>query len=157
MDTRGDNRPAGRSLNSEINITPLVDVMLVVLIIFIVVTPLLQEGVAVDLPAARNVVDAGAGRNQTLTVVLQDDGQILLGTDPVEAVDLTGALQAAHWTHPERPLCIKADRNLPYGEIKRILIASRAAGFRDVSLIAREATPSGSKSHSGTNLAERGD
>lgn len=138
METGGNDRRAGQSLNSEINITPLVDVMLVVLIIFIVVTPLLQQGVSVALPLARNVEDASSTTGQAVTVVLQGNGQLLLETDPIEWTDLPAELQARHWADPGREFQIKADRWVPYGEIKKILQAGREAGFRGAALIAQE-------------------
>lgn len=143
METGSDQRAPGQALKSEINITPLVDVMLVVLIIFIVVTPLLQQGVEVDLPAARHIEDAAVDETHALTVVVHEDGQIYVGADPIEDADLTALLQARHRLDPALPLQIKADRNIAYGEVKAILQAGRAAGFHGASLIARELTPSG--------------
>jgi biopolymer transport protein ExbD len=156
METRGNDRPTGQSLTSEINITPLVDVMLVVLIIFMVVTPLLQQGVGVDLPQARNVADASEDDSQTLTVVLQGNGRMFLGTDPIDPADLAAALRRRHLADPGRQLQVKADRHVHYGEIKEILQAGRAAGFRGASLIAREIKPVGSGISTGHRLAEHG-
>ncbi len=138
MDTRSDHRATGRSLNCEINVTPLVDVMLVVLIIFILVTPLLQQGVGVDLPQARNIEGVSEDEDQTLTVALQGNGRMFLGAEPIDPADLTGALQLRRGASPDLQLQVKADRNAPYGEIKRILKAGREAGFHGASLIARE-------------------
>jgi len=143
MEARGHDGPAGQSLNSEINVTPLVDVMLVVLIIFMVVTPMLQVGVAVDLPQARNVEETPAGPDQILTVVLQGSGQMLLGTDPIERTDLAGALRMRYRADPRLQLQVKADRSIPYGEIKQVLQAGREAGFHGAALIAREIEPAG--------------
>jgi biopolymer transport protein ExbD len=157
MEARGNDGPAGQSLNSEINITPLVDVMLVVLIIFMVVTPLLQQGVGVDLPLARNVEDASEDKSQTLTVVLQGSGQMFLGTDPITLEDLAGALRRRHLADPGRPLQVKADRGVHYGEIKQILQAGRAAGFRGASLIAREIQSAGGTVSSGPRPVGYGD
>lgn len=138
METRRHHGPTGPPLNSEINITPLVDVMLVVLIIFIVVTPLLQHGMTVDLPAARHVADASVDRHTALTVAIQNDGQLYLESDPLPSGDLYAVLVAAHTRFPQRPLQIKADRNVPYRRVKEVLQAGRQAGFRDVALIAQE-------------------
>ena len=134
METGGNDRRAGQSLNSEINVTPLVDVMLVVFIIFIVVTPLLQQGVSVALPLARNVEEASTNKGQAVTVVLQEDGQLLLEADPIDWKDLPAALQTHHWSDPGREFQIKADRR----EIKRVLQAGREAGYRGAALIAQE-------------------
>src|SRR5690606_27411543 len=93
MAPRSNDRPSGQSLNSDINVTPLVDVMLVVLIIFMVVAPMLQKGVGVDLPRARNVAVVSDDPHGILTVVLQGDGRMLLGTDPIDRAELAGALR----------------------------------------------------------------
>lgn len=138
MEVRG-----GQSLSSEINVTPLVDVMLVVLIIFMVVTPMLQKGVGVDLPQARNVEAVSEDKNQILTVVLQGNGQLFIGTDPIGRADLSAALRARHDANPGVELQIKADRNVRYGQVKRILQLGREAGFRGASIIARELKPEG--------------
>jgi biopolymer transport protein ExbD len=143
MDTRGNDRPARQSLNSEINITPLVDVMLVVLIIFMVVTPLLQQGVNVDLPPARNVADAPRDENRAITVVLQGSGRLFLGVTPIGPEELRAALRERRTADPGLHLHVKADRTLPFGEIKPILQAGRAAGFRGAALVAREIKPGG--------------
>jgi biopolymer transport protein ExbD len=158
METRGHDRSSGQSLNSEINITPLVDVMLVVLIIFIVVTPLLHPAGGGDLPQAHNVEDVSAGEDQALAVTLEGNGRMLLGTDPIDQADLAGALRMRYGADPGLQLRIRADRNVPYGEIKRILQAGREAGFRGASLIAREAPPSGhAESLPGPRPAVQGD
>jgi biopolymer transport protein TolR len=141
METRGHDRPTGQSLNSEINVTPLVDVMLVVLIIFIVVTPMLQRGVGVDLPRARNVEVVSDDQNRILTLVLQGNGQMLLGSAPITQADLPGALRERHQADPSLQLQIKADRTVHYGEIKQLLQAGRTAGFHGATLIAREVEP----------------
>jgi len=138
MEDRGNNGTGGQSLNSEINVTPLVDVMLVVLIIFIVVTPLLQHGVGVNLPEARNVTTAVEDDHQALTVVLKNDGRIFLGADPIDRIHLTSRLRSRRVHGPHLRFQIKADRDVPYGEIKGILQAGREAGFRGASMIARE-------------------
>lgn len=148
MATRSNDRSSGQSLNSEINVTPLVDVMLVVLIIFMVVTPMLQKGVGVDLPRARNVAAVSDDHHRILTVVLQGDGRMLLGTDPIERADLAGALWERRRAEPGVQFQIKADRNVPYGEIKQLLEAGRAAGFRGAALIAREIEPAPSAANS---------
>jgi biopolymer transport protein TolR len=141
MEARGRRPQADKSLNSEINVTPLVDVMLVVLIIFMLVTPMLQKGVGVDLPKARNVQAVSEDKNQILTVVLQPNGQMYLGTDPIDRGSLTGVLRMRYEANPTLELQIKADRGVRYGDVKQILQAGREAGFRGASMIAREIKP----------------
>jgi len=139
MAARGHDRAPGQSLKSEINITPLVDVMLVVLIIFIVVTPLLQQSAKVDLPAARHLEEASEDETQALTVTLQENGRVLIGRDPVVRTDLAGLLRLRRREDPSLSFQIKADRGVAYGEIKELLRAGRAAGFRGAALLAEEA------------------
>jgi len=141
MEVRDDGPQVGHSLNSEINVTPLVDVMLVVLIIFMVVTPLLQKGVGVDLPPARNVEAVPEDPSRILTVVLQGDGRMFLGTEPIDRASLGDALRLRCAADPARQLQVKADRTVRYQEIKEILAAGRAAGFRGAALIARAIEP----------------
>jgi biopolymer transport protein ExbD len=138
METRGGSSKVSKSLNSEINVTPLVDVMLVVLIIFMLVTPMLQKGVGVDLPKARNVTAVSEDKNQILTVVLQGNGNMFLGTDPIDRGSLADVLRMRYDANPTLELQVKADRQVRYGDVKQILQAGREAGFRGASMIARE-------------------
>jgi biopolymer transport protein ExbD len=141
---RNGGRPSSRtggaapSLHSEINITPLVDVMLVVLIIFMVVTPMLQMGIGVDLPHARHVAAATEEEDRTLTLVLQRDGHLYLGNQPIGRDDLLATLRLRHQMNPGLRFQIKADRSVPYGEIKRLMQVGREVGFRGAGLLAHE-------------------
>ncbi len=137
----GGGSQAGGSLSSDINVTPLVDVMLVVLIIFMLVTPMLQKGLGVDLPAARNVNAVSEDKGKILQVVLQEDGRIFLDTTPMDRATLVADLKARHEANPGLELQIKADRAVRYGDVKKIIQAGREAGFRGASLIAREIKP----------------
>jgi biopolymer transport protein TolR len=158
MEVRGHGSKAGQSLSSEINVTPLVDVMLVVLIIFMVVTPMLQKGVGVDLPQARNVQGVSEDKNLILMVVLQENGRMFLDADPIDRASLKTTLQNRFAANPGLELQIKADRAVRYGDIKQILQAGRTAGFRGASLIAREIKPAGEAgSDAGPSPAGKGD
>ena len=141
METRSHGPHAGKSLNSEINVTPLVDVMLVVLIIFMLVTPMLQKGVGVDLPQARNVQGVSEDKNQILTVTLQETGRMFLGSDPISRSSLVSILRTRYQSNPGLQLQIKADRDVRFGDVKQILQAGRDAGFRNADMIARELKP----------------
>ncbi len=151
MEARGKSRPAGLSLSSEINVTPLVDVMLVVLIIFMLVTPMLQKGVGVNLPQARNVGAVSEDKNQILVVVLQRTGQTYLGSDPIDRSSLPGVLKMRYEANPGLELQIKADRDVRYGDVKQVLQAGRDAGFTGISLIAREIKPAAGQGAPGSN------
>src|SRR5512140_1382968 len=126
------------SLKSDINVTPLVDVMLVVLIIFMVVTPLLQKGVNVLLPEARNVEAVPASENQAVTVSVKDTGELYVGSEQVTPVTLEPALQKHLQANPGIQLEIRADRNVSFSKIKDLIRAGRELGFQNASLVASE-------------------
>jgi biopolymer transport protein TolR len=141
MDVKGNGSQVQRGLNSEINVTPLVDVMLVVLIIFMVITPMLQKGIGVDLPKAHNVEAVSEDKSQILVVALQEDERLFLNADPIERASLVTMLRTRYEANPGLQLQVKADRGVRYGDIKQILQAGRSAGFRGAAMIAREIEP----------------
>lgn len=125
-------------LKNDINVTPLVDVMLVMLIIFMIVTPLLQKGVGVSLPKAANVQPVSENASEILLLTLTADGRAYLGPDEVARGNLDKALRAAYAANPGRQFQIKGDQNLPYREVKRVIQAAREAGFPEAALVAEE-------------------
>jgi biopolymer transport protein TolR len=124
--------PGGESI-SQINVTPLVDVMLVLLIIFMVTAPILQQGVTIDLPK----VAAGplTGEEEQLVVNVTKAGQVFLNDTPVTLDQLTAKLQAIAAARPDRPLYVRADQAVAYGEVMRVMGAVRAAGLTRVGLV----------------------
>lgn len=118
------------ALQSEINVTPLVDVCLVLLIIFMVVTPMLVTGMPVHLPDATH---GGAITNQPLPVTLNADRTLYIGATVVRLEDLAGALQRAR-AEANRPVIVRAEKTLPYGDVVQVLDACRTAGFDQVAL-----------------------
>ena len=127
-----------QSLNSEINVTPLVDVMLVMLIIFMLVTPLLQKGVGVNLPKARNVAAVSEDKKQIVMVVLKQNGEMYVGDDRIDRTSLQRELRRRLDGNQALQLQVKADRSVPYGEVRKIMRAGRDAGYRGAALIAEE-------------------
>jgi biopolymer transport protein ExbD len=128
-----------RSLKADINVTPLVDVVLVLLIIFMVVTPLLQRGKSLQLPAA----DAGVRTqesSETLVLSITADKRLWLETRPVSETDLPAALSAcAH----RGQLLVKADASLSMRDLRPVLRRVKAAGLERIAFAvagAREAT-----------------
>jgi biopolymer transport protein TolR len=123
---------AQSSLESNINVTPLVDVCLVLLIIFMVVMPTIINGVPVKLPATSHG-EAGAPPRQ-LSITVKDDGTVYLGSEVVRRDQVAAELQRMHAASPQRPVAVRGDKTLPYGEIVEVLDWCRAAGYDDVRL-----------------------
>jgi biopolymer transport protein TolR len=128
------HRPGGRSaIFGDINVTPLVDVVLVLLIVFMVVAPYLARGKEVRLPWARNI-DASEG--DIVQVTLRDDGSLWLGADPIEREDLVRSVRA-QLAGPETPeIVLRADATLKYREVMLVFETLKAAGISDVGLSA---------------------
>lgn len=130
---RGGRRRRSRMI-SEINVTPLVDVMLVLLIIFMVTAPLLTAGVAVDLPKAK----ASAMRQQDsapLEVSVDAKGRIFIGETRVGLERLQGALMAIAKEKPDQRVYVRADRKLPYGDVMGVMAAVSSSGFTKIALV----------------------
>jgi biopolymer transport protein TolR len=130
----GKIRSAG-SAQSDINITPLVDVCLVLLIIFMVVTPLLQSGIPVLLPETSKPEKYPEGQKQ-VKVAIQEDGKIFVGQDWVPTrAELTKRMEDMLAADPQKEVVIKADRRLKYRDVREVMKALNDAGFTKVGLI----------------------
>src|SRR5215472_10247153 len=118
---------------SQINVTPLVDVMLVLLVIFMVTAPILQQGVSVDLPQAK----AGAltGKEEQLVVSLTKTGQVYLNDATLSAPELEAKLRAIAAQRPDGQVFVRADQSVPYGQVVRVMAAIRSAGIRHVGMV----------------------
>jgi len=123
---------AQSSLESNINVTPLVDVCLVLLIIFMLVVPTLVNGVPVKLPAAAHS-EAGTPPQQ-LAITVKDDGTVYLGAEVVRREQAASELRRIHAKSPNRPVTVRGDKTLKYGEVVEVLDWCRGAGFADVRL-----------------------
>lgn len=118
---------------SQINVTPLVDVMLVLLVIFMVTAPILQQGVNVDLPE----VTAGPleGNEEQLVVSVTQDGKVLLNDSPLKPEELGQKLAALVQVRPDRAVYLRADKNVPYGRVVEVMAAVRNAGIRKLGMV----------------------
>jgi biopolymer transport protein TolR len=119
----------------DINVTPFVDVMLVLLIVFMVAAPLLLSGLPVDLPAAK-----GQSLNQNkdpITVTLDREGRIYLGTQeqPLELPALLEKLKAIVKNAEEDPILFRGDREVPYGKVSQVISAVREGGFKRFTFV----------------------
>ncbi len=126
---RGRHRPMG-----EINVTPFVDVMLVLLIVFMVTAPLLTVGVPVDLPKTKaGQISADAA---PLVVSLQADGQLYLQETPIDPETLIPRLSAISEANPDIRIFVRGDRTIAYGEVVQVMGRIQNAGFSRVALVA---------------------
>jgi len=127
------HRPGRTRILAEINVTPLVDVMLVLLIVFMVAAPLLTVGVAVDLPetAAQPIPDQG----EPLTVTITADGTIFVQETAVEIDNLVPQLEAIATTGYDQRIYIRGDQARSYGEVVRVMGRINTAGFRRIGLV----------------------
>ena len=123
-------------LNANINVTPLVDVCLVLLIIFMVVTPMLQKGVPVNLPVTENP-DKTPDTEKQLQISVKADGTVYLGPNVVRKDQVETALKEIHERTPDREVAVKGDKLVKYGDVLDVLRACREVGFNDVGLIAQ--------------------
>ena len=121
-------------LKADINVTPLVDVMLVLLIIMMLVAPMLQKGVDVRLPQAANTTDKPETQGQTV-VGIQANKQIFLNSVPIRATDLGSRVADLMATQTEKIVLIKADEDVDYGTVMETMDNLRAAGIEDMGLI----------------------
>jgi biopolymer transport protein TolR len=124
------------ALTSDINVTPLVDVCLVLLIIFMVVTPMLQKGVPVNLPVTEDPQKTPDTEKQLL-ISLKADGSVYLGPTVVRKDQVQTALEEIHTRTPDREVAVKGDKMVKYGDVLDVLKACREVGFNDVGLIAQ--------------------
>jgi len=141
---RGRYRPL-----SEINVTPLVDVMLVLLIIFMVTAPLMTSGVPVDLP--KTAAQPLNSDSEPLTVTVNAEGKIYLQDQEIELEGLVTKLQAVAQNNAERRIFVRGDKGITYGRVMEVMGTITRGGFTKVALLAdqpsapeaRRATPPG--------------
>ena len=123
-------------VNSEINVTPMADVMLVLLIIFMVITPMLQKGQSVDLARTRNPVDMKeADRDDAVLVAITRDGKFYLNQDRVNIDDLAAKVNDLLATRLEKTVFVKSDFRAKYGDVVQVVDGIRNAGVDRVGLL----------------------
>jgi biopolymer transport protein ExbD len=125
---------SAENVRSEINVTPLVDVVLVLLIIFMVITPMLSQGPKVELPDAQNPPKKPETEDQLVITVAQD-GSLWLENRSLPLEELGASLQGEYRNQPGRMLVIKGDAQTSYGDVKRALMAVKDGGFPEAGLI----------------------
>ena len=136
-------RGVNRRPMADINVTPLVDVMLVLLVVFMVTAPLLTVGVPVDLPQTQ--APAINEPKEPTVITVNKDGAIFIQETTIPLDDLVPKLQAITGSNPDAVLYVRGDKDINYGRVLEVMSLVSAAGFRKVSLVAetpRNATAS---------------
>ena len=129
----GSGEGGPRRAMTDINVTPLVDVMLVLLIIFMVTAPLIQSGVKVDLPRAS--AQQMEHQEEKLVLTITRDRRVFLGNTEIPGADLERRLSSNARIQKEKELYLHADRSLPYGQVVEIMAVARRAGVESLGMI----------------------
>lgn len=141
MNVNSGGNGSGRAYRpmAEINVTPFVDIMLVLLIVFMVTAPLLTAGVPIDLPDSQAQA-MSEDDNKPLEVSLNKKGVIFVGETKVKQARLIALLGSLTNNDPDRRIYIRADQSLDYGQVMKVLGDINGAGFRKVALISNSST-----------------
>ena len=128
-------RDGSRRTLSQINVTPFVDVMLVLLIIFMVTAPMMEQGLDVNLPEVENAPGLSAG-NEPLVVTVARNGNISVGPSRVDTPQkLTPVLKQILAGRQQRQVLLEADREVPYGRVVQVMAAIRGAGVDKLGMV----------------------
>jgi biopolymer transport protein TolR len=131
---RGRRRGRGsRSLMSEINVTPMVDVMLVLLIIFMVAAPMMTVGVPIDLPETQ--AKPLNAETQPITVSVQQGGKVFLQETEIPVEEVVPKLEAIAKTGYEERIYVRGDKAADYGTVMQVMARISAAGFKNIGLV----------------------
>lgn len=139
VQTRDPARRGRRRVMAEINVTPFVDVMLVLLIVFMVTAPLLTVGVPVDLPKTR--AQALGQDREPLSVTIRSNGRIYLQNTPVPEDDLVPRLTAIAANGYDQRVFVRGDKSVDYGRVMEVMGLLSAAGFTHIGLVTDVAKP----------------
>jgi len=132
-------RNEGSKVNSDINVTPMVDVMLVLLIIFMVITPMLQKGISVDMAKVNNPTPMqDADKEDALLVSVMRDGTVYFGSDKVAPDTLTGKVKDRLTNRTDKRVYVKADARAHYGKVVEVVDSVRSAGVDDLGLLTEQ-------------------
>ena len=126
-----------RRVMAEINVTPFVDVMLVLLVIFMVTAPMMQQGVQVNLPKADT--KAMSPVEDTVVVTVNKSGRIFINKDEISATDLRGKLTEMFATREKKEVFLKADAGVPYGEVVKAMADIKGAGIERLGMVTEPA------------------
>jgi len=125
-------------LNSDINVTPFVDICLVLLIIFMVVTPMLQEGIQINLPFAKNTVKHEDDDAHAIVVAVKNADTVFVQRKRIPRDQYLAEMTEVHDRMSDKSVLIKADRAMKYGDVRKVMIETNEAGFNEVSLVSEK-------------------
>lgn len=132
----GPTRNNGRKrLVSDINVTPLVDVMLVLLIIFMVTAPMMTQGLNVDLPETTS--KSLRQEDEPIVITVSKEGEISINSVPLVRSVLIQELQKNYAANKEQPVFLKADKNVPYGHVVTVMADIKSVGFDKIGMITK--------------------
>ena len=132
----GGNRGRRYRPLAEINVTPMVDVMLVLLVIFMITAPLMTSSVNVDLPKAS--ASPITPDKDPITVSVASDSKVYLGNDGMDLTDLVARLQAQSQNDPDRRIFVRGDKTVPYGRMIEVMGTIKQGGFNKVALLVEQ-------------------
>ena len=132
-------RNEGAKVNSNINVTPMVDVMLVLLIIFMVITPMLQHGPPVELAKANNPIQMqDADKEDAILVAVNREGKVFLGNDQINPADLTNKVRDRLQNRADKRVFVKADARSHYKAVVEVVDNVRSAGVSELALLTEQ-------------------
>ncbi|RII28511.1 MAG: protein TolR [Geobacter sp.] len=133
----GSHNNSDRGTMSQINVTPLVDVMLVLLVIFMVTAPMMQQGVQVNLPKA----DAKAlpAQEETVIVSIDKGNRLFINKEPVAGTELRGRLTSMFANRTKKEVFLKADQDVPYGDVVKTMAEIKGAGIERLGMVTEPA------------------
>jgi len=144
-------RDEGAKVNSNINVTPMVDVMLVLLIIFMVITPMLQKGVTVDLAKVNNPMQMpDADKEDALIVAVMRNGDVFFGNDRIQADQLTNKIKDRIANKVNKTVYLRADARAKYKAVVEVVDNVRAAGVDDLGLLTDQKKQTGTPGSPGS-------
>ena len=139
-----NKREEGKKINSNINVTPMVDVMLVLLIIFMVITPMLQNKVAVDMAKVDNATSMpDADKEDAIVVAITRDGGVYLGQDKVATSELGNRVRDKLADKPGKTIFVRADARAQFRAVEDAIDAVRTAGVDEVGLLTQKREAAG--------------
>jgi len=133
----GNRDDGSRSTMSQINVTPLVDVMLVLLVIFMVTAPMMQQGVQVNLP--KTDAKALAPKEETVVVTIEKSGRTTINARELPAAELKARLTEMFANRTKKEVFLKADSLVPYGEVVKVMAEIKGAGVERLGMVTESA------------------